>query len=137
MKIIGIEHIGIATDDLSKGKKFWNQILNITHTHSEEVENQGTITDIYDTGNGKIELLLSKYPHSPIAKFIKKRGTGIHHICLKVDSIDGAIKELKENNIKLIGDDYTIGAEGYKVIFIHPSSTGGVLLELAEEGTKD
>ena len=136
MKIIGIEHIGIATDDLSKGKKFWNQILNITHTHSEEVENQGTITDIYDTGSGKIELLLSKYPHSPIAKFIKKRGCGIHHICLKVDSIDGAIKELKENNIKLIGDDYTIGAEGYKVIFIHPSSTGGVLLELAEEGTK-
>ena len=56
---------------------------------------------------------------------------------MKVDSIDGAIKELKENNIKLIGDDYTIGAEGYKVIFIHPSSTGGVLLELAEEGTKD
>ena len=137
MKIIGIEHIGIATDDLSKGKKFWNQILNISHTHSEEVENQGTITDIYDTGNGKIELLLSKYPHSPIAKFIKKRGTGIHHICLKVDSIDCAIKELKENNIKIIGDDYTIGAEGYKVIFIHPSSTGGVLLELAEEGTKD
>ena len=137
MKIIGIEHIGIATDDLSKGKKFWNQILNITHTHSEEVENQGIITDIYDTGNGKIELLLSKYPESPIAKFIKKKGTGIHHICLKVDSIDSAIKEMKENNIKIIGDDYTIGAEGYKVIFIHPSSTGGVLLELAEEGTKD
>ena len=137
MKIIGIEHIGIATDDLSKGKKFWNQILNITHTHSEEVENQGIITDIYDTGNGKIELLLSKYPESPIAKFIKKKGTGIHHICLKVDSIDSAIKEMKENNIKIIGDDYTIGAEGYKVIFIHPSSTGGVLLELAEEGAKD
>ena len=137
MKIIGIEHIGIATDDLSKGKNFWNQILNITHTYSEEVENQGTITDIYDTGNGKIELLLSKYPQSPIAKFIKKRGFGIHHLCLKVDSIDGAIKELKENNIKLIGDNYTIGAEGFKVIFIHPSSTGGVLLELAEEGTKD
>ena len=137
MKIIGIEHIGIATDDLSKGKKFWNQILNITHTHSEEVENQGIITDIYDTGNGKIELLLSKYPQSPIAKFIKKRGSGIHHICLKVDSIDGAIKELKENNIKLIGEDYTIGAEGYKVIFIHPYSTGGVLIELAEINTID
>ena len=136
MKIIGIEHIGIATDDLPRGKKFWNQILNITHTHSEKVENQAVITDVYDTGNGKIELLLSKYPDSLIAKFIKKRGTGIHHICLKVDSIDVAIKELKDNNIKLIGDHYTIGAEGHKVIFIHPSSTGGVLLELAEEGTK-
>ena len=137
MKIIGIEHIGIATDDLSKGKKFWNLILNIKHTHSEEVENQGTITDIYDTGNGKIELLLSKYPNSPIAKFIKNRGCGIHHICLKVDSIDGAIKELKENNVKLIGDTYSVGAEGHKVIFIHPSSTGGVLLELAQVDSKD
>ena len=133
MKILGIEHVGIATSDLGKGETFWNLILGIKKTHSEEVENQGVITDIYDTGNGKVELLLSKYPNSPIAKFIKSRGCGIHHLCLSVENIDDAIIELKKHDIDTIGSTYTYGAEGFKVIFIHPSSTGGVLLELAEK----
>ena len=132
MKIIGIEHVGIASDDLSKANKFWNLVLGIKNTCTEEVDNQGVITDIYDTGNGKIEILLSKYPNSAIAKFIRERGCGIHHICLNVESIDEAINELKKNNIETIGDNYTYGAEDYKVIFVHPRSTGGVLLELAE-----
>ena len=132
MKIIGIEHIGIATDDLLKPNRFWEQILGIRNTCTDDIDSQGVITDIYDTGNGKIELLLSKHPESEIAKFISKRGVGIHHICLRVENIDVAIKELKENNIETIGDKFTIGAEGYKIIFIHPRSTGGVLLELAE-----
>ena len=132
MKIIGIEHIGIATENLSKAKEFWSLVLGIKNTSTEDIENQGVITDIYDTGNGKIELLLSKNPKSAIANFINKRGTGIHHICLSVDNIDEAINELKENKIEIIGNSYTYGAEGYKVVFIHPRSTGGVLLELAE-----
>ena len=133
MKIIGIEHIGIATKDISEAKRFWSLVLGIKNTSTEVIESQGVVTDIFDTGNGKIELLLSKYPKSEIAKFVKKRWTGIHHICLSVENIDEAISELKENNVKTIGDNYTYGAEGYKVIFIHPRSTGGVLLELAEK----
>ena len=133
MKIIGIEHIGIASDDLSKANKFWNLVLGINNTVTEDIDSQGVITDIYDTGKGKIEILLSKYPDSAIAKFIRKRGCGIHHICLSVDNIGEAINELKENNIETIGDKFTYGAEGFKVIFIHPRSTGGVLLELAEK----
>ena len=133
MKIIGIEHIGIATKDISEAKRFWSLVLGIKNTSTEVIESQGVVTDIFDTGNGKIELLLSKYPKSEIAKFVKKRGTGVHHICLSVENIDEAISELKENNVKTIGDNYTYGAEGYKVIFIHPRSTGGVLLELAEK----
>ena len=132
MKIIGIEHIGIASDDLSKANKLWSLVLGIKNTCTEDIDNQGVITDIYDTGNGKIELLLSKYPDSAISKFIRKRGCGIHHICLNVESIDDAINELKEKKREIIGNNYTYGAEGYKVIFIHPRSTGGVLLELAE-----
>ena len=132
MKIIGIEHVGVASDDLSKAKKFWNLVLGIKNTFTEDIDSQGVITDIYDTGNGKIEILLSKFPDSAIARFIRKRGCGIHHICLSVESIDEVINELKENNIETIGNHYTYGAEGYKVIFIHPRSTGGVLLELAE-----
>ncbi len=137
MKILGIEHVGIATSDLEKGEVFWNLVLGINKTHTEEVENQGVVTDIYDTGNGKIELLLSKYPGSPIAKFIKSRGNGIHHICLSVENIDDAILELKKRKIVTIGNTYSIGAEGLRVIFIHPSSTGGVLLELAERKDVD
>ena len=91
------------------------------------------ITDIYDTGKGKVELLESLDSASPIKKFIEKRGPGIHHVCFEVDDIYKAISELKEKNIDIINDNPSVGAEGYKIIFIHPKSTGGVLVELAEK----
>ena len=133
MKVIGIEHIGIAVEDLEKNASFWKNIIGLKHCGIEDVDGQGVLTDIYDTGSGKIELLVSKYPDSPISKFIKKRGTGIHHICLIVEDIDEAIERMNKNKIKLIGDTPTIGAENHKVIFIHPRSTGGILVELAEK----
>ena len=133
MKIIGIEHIGIAVKDLGSSASFWKSIIGLKHCGTEVVDGQGVLTDIYDTGSGKIELLVSKYPNSPISRFIKKRGTGIHHICLNVEDINVAIEHMNKNKIKLIGDKPTIGAENHKVIFIHPRSTGGVLVELAEK----
>ena len=132
MKIIGIQHIGIAVKNLSQDAPFWSKVLGIYKSKTEDVDGQGVITDIYNTGRGKIELLLSKYPDSPIGKFIEKKGPGIHHVCLQVESIDDSIKVLKQNKIEIIGDTPTIGAEGFKVIFIHPRSAGGVLVELAE-----
>ena len=136
MKILGIEHLGIAVEDLTQGSPFWKHVLNMDHVSTEVVADQGVITDIYDTGKGKVELLEAENPDSPIANFLEIRGPGIHHVCLEVDNINIAIKELKENKISIIGDDYSIGAEGYKVAFIHPRSTGGVLVELAEKPTK-
>lgn len=133
MKVIGIEHIGIAVTNLESSAKFWQEVVGLQHLSREDVDNQGVTTDIYKTDSGKIELLLSKYPDSPIAKFINKRGPGIHHICLEVDNVDDAIRNLLENKIELIGEEPSIGAEGYKVIFVHPNSTGGVLVELAEK----
>ena len=133
MKIIGIEHIGIAVKDLSKDATFWRKVLGIERSTTEDVDDQGVITDIYNTGRGKIELLLSKYPDSPIGKFIQKRGPGIHHVCLQVENINDSMEVLKQNKIEIIGERPTIGAEGYKVIFIHPRSAGGVLVELAEK----
>ena len=133
MKVIGIEHIGIAVKDLGSSASFWKSIIGLKHCGTEVVDGQGVLTDIYDTGSGKIELLVSKYPNSPISRFIKKRGTGIHHICLNVEDINVAIEHMNKNKIKLIGDKPTIGAENHKVIFIHPRSTGGVLVELAEK----
>ncbi len=132
MKIIGLEHIGIAVNSLDSDAKFWDEVMGFKKIHSENLKNQGVTTDIYDSLNCKIELLLSTYPDSPVGRFIKKHGKGLHHICFEVDSIDDAIVNLKQKNIKLIGDEVLIGAQGYKVIFAHPSSTGGVLVEFAE-----
>ena len=133
MKILGIEHLGIAVDSIDKAAPFWKHILKISHRSTEDVIDQGVVTDIYDTGQGKVELLEALGDNSPIAKFLDKRGPGIHHVCFEVEDINSAIKELKENNINVLSDGSTIGAEGYKVVFIHPKSTGGVLVELAEK----
>jgi len=133
MKILGIEHVGIAVNNFEESSSFWRDIIGLDLKVREEVDSQGVITDIYPTGNGKIELLMETYPNSPISRFLKKRGPGIHHICLEVDDIDKAMVELKEKNIKVIGDHITKGAEGYKIIFIHPSSASGVLVELAQK----
>ncbi len=133
MKIIGIEHIGIAVKELKTDAPFWKHILGIEHTHYEKVESEGVLTEIYDTGKGKVELLESLHSDSPVKKFLEDRGPGIHHVCFEVDDIYTSIKELKEKNIRVIGDKYTIGVEGYKVVFIHPRSTGGILVELAEK----
>ena len=133
MKILGIEHIGIAVDSIDRDAPFWKHILNIPHRGTEVVEGQGVTTDIYDTGRGKVELLEAMGEDSPIGKFLENRGAGIHHVCFEVDNITIAIKELKEFNIQVLSNEPTIGAEGYKVVFIHPKSTGGVLVELAEK----
>ena len=132
MKILGIEHIGIAVKDLDTNAPFWKHVLKISHKGTETVDQEGVTTDIYDTGSGKVELLKSTVSGSVIEKFLEKRGEGIHHVCFEVDDINNAIIELKELNIDVISDRPTVGAEGYKVVFIHPKSTGGVLVELAQ-----
>jgi|TARA_B110000914_G_scaffold31588_1_gene24381 methylmalonyl-CoA/ethylmalonyl-CoA epimerase len=133
MKILGIEHIGIAVKDLNESSSFWGNILNILHSHSEDVKSESVNTKIYNTSRGKIELLTSLESDSPIDSFIRNRGPGIHHVCLEVDDISQAITELKDSNIQVLNDVPKIGAEGFKVVFIHPKSTGGVLVELAEK----
>ena len=133
MKILGIEHLGIAVNSIDESAPFWKHVLNIKHHSTETVDTEGVITDIYDTGNGKVELLESISEDSPINKFLDNRGAGIHHVCFEVDDIKSAINELKENNIIVLNNEPTTGAEGYKIVFIHPKSTGGVLVELAEK----
>ena len=133
MKILGIEHLAIAVENIDDSAPFWSHILKIPHRKTEVVESEGVTTDIYDTGRGKVELLESLGEDSPINNFLKKRGPGIHHVCFEVDNINSAIKELKENNISVLSEEAKRGAEGYKIVFIHPKSTGGILVELAEK----
>jgi len=133
MKILGIEHIGIAVESLDESAPFWREVLGIKHRTTETVESEGVVTDIYNTGSGKVELISALREESPISKFLDKRGPGIHHICLQVDDIRGAIAELKTAGVELVNDEPRLGAEGYLVVFVHPRSTGGVLVELAEK----
>ena len=133
MKILGIEHIGIAVDNLDKDAPFWELLLKNCELSSEEVIEQKVMTKIFDTGRGKIELLEAMSSESPIAKFIDKRGEGVQHICLQVDDIKLAIEELIESGVDLIDKTPRVGAEGYLIAFIHPRSTGRVLVELAEK----
>ena len=133
MKILGIEHLAIAVENIDDSAPFWSHILKIPHRKTEVVESEGVTTDIYDTGSGKVELLESLGEDSPINNFLKKRGPGIHHVCFEVEDINSAIKKLKENNISVLSEEAKRGAEGYKIVFIHPKSTGGILVELAEK----
>jgi len=133
MKILGIEHVGIAIESMEEDASIWNLLLNNCNTISEKVNDQKVIAEIFDTGQGKIELLEATSQDSPLAKFIEKSGKGIHHICLQVDDIQQAINELIEAGVELIDKTPRVGAEGYMIAFIHPKSTSGVLVELAEK----
>ncbi len=133
MKILGIEHIGIAVKDLKKRAPFWEHILGLSHQRNENVAEQGVSTTIYDTNNSKVELLQPTNEGSPVEKFIANRGEGLHHLCFEVDDIELAVTELKDAGIELINETPRVGVEGYRVVFVHPKSTGGVLVELAEK----
>ncbi len=131
-KILSIEHVAIAVKNLKEPSIFFGQILGINNTSRETIEDQGVITDIFDTGKGKIELLESISQNSPITRFLSSRGEGVHHIAFRVDNLELALKELSEMGIKLIDDTPRIGAEGMLIAFLHPKSTSGVLVELCQ-----
>ena len=133
MKIKGIEHIGIAVESLAKDSPFWKHILNLEQKGKETVASEGVLTDIYETGRGKIELLEAIGKDSTIARYLEKRGAGVHHVCFEVEDIHLSIEELIDKGIEVIYKEPKIGAEGFLVTFIHPKSTGGVLVELAQQ----
>tara|TARA_B100000614_G_C14157539_1_gene331251 strand:+ start:110 stop:520 length:411 start_codon:yes stop_codon:yes gene_type:complete len=131
-KVLGIEHIGIATNDNSKKLSiFFERILKLP-LKKEIVKNQKVLTEIFETGNGKIELLSATEESSVINKFLNKKGDSIHHLAIRVDNIFNAIEYLQENGIELINNTPQEGADNMIIIFIHPNSTPGLLLELCQ-----
>ena len=132
-KILGIEHIGIAQDtDSDKLSSFFESILNIPKK-SEVVEDQKVLTEIFDTGAGKIELLSATDPESVINKYLAKKGESVHHIAILVDDLNEALDYLKSKNVKLINKTPQRGADNMRIAFVHPHSTPGILLELCQE----
>ena len=132
-KILGIEHVAIAADDLKEPADVFGNLLEIENTSTQEVADQKVITDIFDTGAGKIELLKATSDDSPISKFIEKRGRGVHHIAFLVDNLSLALSELSNAGVQLIDSVPRAGAEGMLIAFLHPSSTSGVLVELCQK----
>ena len=127
-----IDHIGIAVKSIDDALKLYEDILGLKCTGVEEVEGQRVKTAFLPCGDSEIELLEATDESSPIAKFIEKKGQGIQHIAVKVDDIEKAIEELKEKDVVLIDEKLRLGAGGARIAFVHPKSTGGVLLELCE-----
>ena len=131
-----LDHVGIAIGDLDASLAFFRDGLGLEVEPPEDVPSQRVRAHFISTGPASLELLQATAPDSPIAKFLEKRGPGLHHITLRVDDIAAALQQLRQRNVRLIDDEPRAGAEGAQIAFIHPSSAQGVLVELKQAGRK-
>ena len=132
MKIVKIDHLGIAVNSIEQGKGIWTDALGLKFEGSETVAEQKVTTAFFPVGESEVELLESTAPDGPVAKFLEKKGEGIHHVAFQVENLEAALAELKEKGIKLIDEKPRLGAGGKKIAFLHPKATNGVLVELCE-----
>jgi len=130
-----IEHIGIAVKNLEEANKTYAALLGKKHYKTEDVAGENVKTSFFEVGQSKIELLEATSPESPIAKFIEKKGEGIHHIAFYVDNIAEEVKRLKKEGFIVLNETPKIGADNKLVVFLHPKSANGVLVELCQENT--
>ena len=128
-----LEHIGIAVKDLDKSNLLFARLFGKAHYKIEEVASEGVRTSFFEIGGVKIELLEATNDQSPIAKFIEKRGEGIHHLAFEVDDINQRIQTQYENGFELINKSPKDGADNKRIVFMHPKTTNGVLIEMCEE----
>ena len=128
-----IEHIGIAVKNLEESNKLFASLFGKTHYKVEEVASEGVKTSFFNTGPNKIELLQATNVDSPIAKFIEKKGEGVHHIAFAVSDIKSEIKRLKNEGFVVLNEEPKKGADNKLVAFLHPKTTNGVLIELCQE----
>ena len=136
--LTNVEHIGIAVRDLTASNALFTSLLNVAPYKSEAVEAEGVLTSFFrlndvQKGQTKIELLEATNPDSPIAKFLEKKGGGIHHIAFEVDDIEAEMDRLKNEGFTLLNETPKRGADNKLVCFLHPKTTNGVLIELCQE----
>ena len=128
-----IEHIGIAVKDLEKSEDIFERLLGTKPYKSEDVKSEGVITSFFKVANQKIELLKASSENSPISRFIEKRNEGVHHLALHVDSIEKEVERLERLGFEFISTTPKKGADNKMIVFLHPKTTNGVLVELCEE----
>lgn len=127
-----IDHLGVAVKSLAAARAFYEN-LGLTVVGEETVESEQVRLAMVPVGEARIELLEATSPESAIARFIAKRGEGLHHVALRVNDLAAVVERLRKKGTRLISDDIKVGAGGHLYVFVHPSSTGGVLLELCED----
>jgi len=127
-----VEHIGIAVNNINQAGSIYQKLLNTSVYKTETVESEGVLTAFLQTGPNKIELLQALNDDSPIARFIAKKGEGIHHIAFEVDDIEAEMRRLKSEGFVLLNDEPKRGADNKLVCFVHPKSANGVLIELCQ-----
>jgi len=132
MKILKIDHIGVAVKSIENGKNFWSDVLGLAFEGDETVAAQKVKTAFFPVGESEVELLETTAPDGPVARFIDKKGEGIQHIAFRVENIETALAELKKKGVRLIDETPRTGAGGAKIAFLHPSATSGVLVELCQ-----
>ena len=131
--LTNVEHIGIAIRDIAASNELFTKLLNVAPYKAEAVVAEGVTTSFFRVNQTKIELLEATSPDSPIAKFLEKKGEGIHHIAFEVDDIDAEMERLKNEGFTLLNDVPKRGADNKLVCFMHPKGTNGVLIELCQE----
>jgi methylmalonyl-CoA/ethylmalonyl-CoA epimerase len=132
MKILKIDHLGIAVKSIDQSKSFWTDILGLSLEGTETVEEQKVTTAFLPVGDSEVELLESTSPDGPIARHLEKKGEGIQHVAFRVENIEAALAELKAKGVRLIDETPRKGAGGAKIAFLHPKATNGILVELSE-----
>jgi methylmalonyl-CoA/ethylmalonyl-CoA epimerase len=130
-----INHLGVAVNSLDEALQFWRDGLGLELKEVEIVEEQGVRVAMLPVGESRIELLEATGTETPVGKFLSKRGAGLHHLCVEVADIAAKLAELKARGVRLIDEQPRRGAGGSLVAFVHPASTGGVLLELTQKGS--
>jgi methylmalonyl-CoA/ethylmalonyl-CoA epimerase len=128
-----IEHIGIAVKDLKAANAVYETLLGVTPYKEEKVASEGVITSFFKTGDSKVELLMATDPNSPIAQFIEKRGEGLHHLAFSVTDIDKEVQRLVAAGFQVLNEQPKLGADSKRIVFLHPKSAHGVLVELCED----
>ena len=131
--LTNVEHIGIAVKDIEASNALFSKLLNSVPYKSEFVQSEGVLTSFFRVNETKIELLEASSPESPIAKFIEKKGEGIHHIAFEVEDILAEMKRLESEGFVLLNAEPKLGADNKLVCFLHPKSSNGVLVELCQE----
>ncbi|MBI3195143.1 MAG: methylmalonyl-CoA epimerase [Ignavibacteriae bacterium] len=131
-----LSHAGIAVKNLNEATKLFSKLFHVQHIPIEEVADQKVRVGFCHVGNASVELTEATAPDSPIAKFIEKRGEGVHHLSFEVDDIESELVRLKSEGFQLIDEKPRIGAGGYLIAFLHPKSTNGVLIELSQKQNK-
>jgi methylmalonyl-CoA epimerase len=132
MKVLGIDHVGIAVRKIEGSKSFWGDALGLPLAGCEAVAEQKVTTAHFPIGASAVELLESTEPDGPLGRFLARRGEGVQHVALRVQDLDGALVELRAKGVRLIDQEPRRGAGGARIAFIHPESTHGVLVELCE-----